>query len=92
MYCIIHVYSPENSPENHWLEDAFPIEIVFFRGHVSFRGFIICLKKKTTIHDPSHPSEVPETQSCQSVQSASKCGGPSRGRRPKQGHSPPNVS
>ena len=37
-------------------------------------------------------SKVPETQSCQSVQSASKCGGPSRVRRPRRGHSPPNVS
>jgi len=26
------------SPENQWLEDVFPTEIVPFRGHVSFRG------------------------------------------------------
>ncbi len=27
------------SPENGWLEDVFPIEIVpFLRGHVSFQG------------------------------------------------------
>ena len=32
------------SPENHWLEDVFPIEIVLFRGHVSFRG---CSFQKT---------------------------------------------
>ncbi len=25
------------APENQWLEDVFPIEIVRFRGHVSFR-------------------------------------------------------
>ena len=41
------MYSPENSPENQWLEDVFPIEIVFFRGHVSFRGCIINMFKKT---------------------------------------------
>ena len=26
------------SPGNQWVEDVFPIEIVLFRGHVSFRG------------------------------------------------------
>ena len=26
------------SPENQWLEDLFPIEIVPFWGHVSFQG------------------------------------------------------
>ena len=34
------VYSPENeqmSPENQWLEDVFPIEIVIIGEHVSFR-------------------------------------------------------
>ena len=30
------------SPENQWLEDVFPIEIVPFRGDVSFQGCIIC--------------------------------------------------
>ena len=28
------------SPENQWLEDLFPIELVPFMGHVSFRGCI----------------------------------------------------
>ena len=42
----IHVtpWKTNMSPENHWLEDVFPIEIVLFRGHVSFRG---CSFQKT---------------------------------------------
>ena len=38
-------YTPENermSPENQWLEDVFPIEIVPFYGtFVGFRGWLI---------------------------------------------------
>ena len=33
------------SVENQWLEDVFPIEIVPFRGHVSFRGGVNVTEK-----------------------------------------------
>lgn len=53
------------------------------------------LELSSHMQGPRNPwmsAKVPETQSCQSVQSVSKCGGPSRVRRPRRGHSPPNVS
>ena len=55
------------SVENQWLEDVFPIEIVPFRGHVSFRGgvnvtekadiFFVAIEKKTP-RDPGSPCQV----------------------------------
>ena len=41
------------SPENQWLEDVFPTEIVPFRGHVSFLG---CNKTWTTSNVPPAPN------------------------------------
>ena len=32
------------SPEDYWLEDVFPIELVPFWGHVSFQGCICCIQ------------------------------------------------
>ena len=56
------------SPENQWLEDVFPTEIVpLFTGHVSFRGCrfmdhfcpkIPCKKKKDSKLDRIWPVEV----------------------------------
>ena len=40
MYIIFTSLKINMSPENQWLEDVFPTEIVPFRGHVSFPGCI----------------------------------------------------
>ena len=39
------------SPENQWLEDVFPIEIVPFRGHVSLRGCILFSNEESFAED-----------------------------------------